>query len=114
MASPQRKEPTNAEIAERFGVSTRTVSKIRGRSRDWWTQHRREIRQKAARLRATGMTWAEVGKALGVSESAARALGKRATGAWADGSPQPARDTATPDLFAPEASAPLRSETTPP
>lgn len=98
MASPQRKEPTNAEIAERFGVSTRTVSKIRGRSRDWWTQHRREIRQKAARLRATGMTWAEVGKALGVSESAARALGKRATGAWADGA-RVERDPNTGDLF---------------
>lgn len=97
--TPQLRKKTAREVAEKLGVSPRTVRRYVAAPRDWWTQHRREIRQKAARLRATGMTWAEVGKALGVSESAARALGKRATGAWADGSPQPDRDTATPDLF---------------
>lgn len=93
------KEQTNAEIAARYGVSTRTVSKLRGRNRDWWTQQRRELRARAAALRATGMRWVDIGKALGVTENAARALGKRAAGAWAGtSSPRPESDTG--DLFA--------------
>lgn len=95
-----RKEPTNAEVAARFGVSTRTVSKIRGRSRDWWIQQRRDMQSKAASLRATGMPWAEVGKAIGVSATAARALGRRGAGAWADSAQaSPERDPNTADLF---------------
>lgn len=98
--TPQLRKKTAREVAEKLGVSPRTVRRYVAAPRDWWTQHRREIRQKAARLRATGMTWAEVGKALGVSESAARALGKRATGEWADGGQKRTeRDPNTGDLF---------------
>jgi len=98
--TPQLRKKTARELAEKFGVSPRTIRNHVAAPRDWWAQHRREIRQKAARLRATGMTWAEVGKALGVSESAARALGKRATGEWADGGQKRTeRDPNTRDLF---------------
>lgn len=96
--TPQLRKKTARELAEKFGVCPRTIRNHIAAPRDWWTQQRRELRQKAARLRATGMPWAEVGKALGVSESAARAMGRRAAGAWA-GSPQPERDDTTADLF---------------
>lgn len=94
--------PTNRELAQRFGVSTRTVRRATSgrRARDWWPALRSEVRQEAARLRATGMTWAEVGAALGMSPGAARAAGQRARGAWADAAPQqPDRDPNTGELF---------------
>lgn len=73
-----RQIPTNREVAERLGVSRSTVSRTLKRDPRWWTQWRRELRQKAADLKASGMTWRQVGEALGgVSEEAARALGKR-------------------------------------
>lgn len=78
MAADIRIPPSNKELAERFGVSTRTVTRVVKRDPRWWTEYRRELRQKAVDLKATGMTWAQVGKALGgVSEEAARALGRR-------------------------------------
>lgn len=75
--TPQLRKKTAAEVAQKLGVSPRTVRRYVAALRDWWTQQRRELRQKAVRLRATGMTRAEVGKALGVSESSARAMGCR-------------------------------------
>lgn len=70
--------PTNREVAERFGVCTRTVTRALKRDPRWWTNYRRDMQQKAVDLKATGMTWRQVGEALGgVSEEAARALGKR-------------------------------------
>lgn len=94
---------TNRQLAERFGVSTRTIRRATSgrRSRDWWTELRREMQRYAAQLRATGMKWAEVGAALGVSEDAARALGRRGAGKWASSSQeQPGTDPNAPDLFA--------------
>ncbi len=98
---PQLRKKSAKELAEKFGVSERTIRNHMAAPRDWWTQQRREMREKAANLRATGMTWKDVGEALGVTESAARALGKRARGEWASSGPYPAsnRDTATGDLF---------------
>ena len=90
--------PTNREVAERFGVSTKTVTRALKRDPRWWTQWRRELRQKAAALKATGMTWRQVGEALGgVSEEAARALGKRAIAARADAQ-RDAQDESQQDL----------------
>lgn len=90
--------PTNREVAERFGVSTKTVTRALKRDPRWWTQWRRELRQKAADLKATGMTWRQVGEALGgVSEEAARALGKRAIAARADAQ-RDAQDESQQDL----------------
>lgn len=97
--NPTSRRFTSRELAERHGCSIRTVQRLVGRPRDWWTQERRELRQKAARLRDTGMTWKQVGEALGMSENAARAAGKRARGEWASGNPQADRDNLTPDLF---------------
>lgn len=105
--TPQLRKKTARELAEKFGVSPRTIRNHVAAPRDWWTQHRRELRQKAARLRATGMTWREVGNALGMTESAARAAGRRAAGHWASSGLQPERDTTTLDLFSggPEAAS---------
>ncbi len=92
--------PTNRELAERFGVSTRTVRRATSgrRARDWWPVLRQEMRKEAARLRSTGMTWKQVGEALGgVSESAARSLGKRGSGEWTSGQ-QPERAERQQDL----------------
>lgn len=71
--------PTNREVAERLGVSRSTVSRTLKRDPRWWTQWRRDLRNKALALYEQGMTWRQVGEALGgVSEEAARALGRRA------------------------------------
>lgn len=100
---PQLRKKTAKELAEKFGVSPRTIRNHMAASRDWWTQQRRELREKAASLRATGMTWKAVGEALGVTESAARAMGKRARGEWPSSGTYPTSDldTATGDLFSP-------------
>lgn len=80
--TPALRKKTARELADRFGVTTRTIRNHMAAPRDWWKEHRRALREKAAALRATGMKWADVGKALNVSESSARALGKRGAGAW--------------------------------
>ena len=89
--------PTNREVAERLGVSRSTVSRTLKRDPRWWTQWRRDLRQKAADLKATGMTWRQVGEALGgVSEDAARMLGKRGMKQRAE---RQADDDTTGELF---------------
>lgn len=81
--------PTVREAAEKFGVSRSTVSRVLKRDPRWWTEWRRDLRQKAADLKATGMTWRQVGEALGgVSEDAARMLGKRGMKQRADAQPE--------------------------
>lgn len=82
--TPQLRKKTAKEVAAKLGVSERTVRRYVAAPRDWWKQHRREIRAKAAELRKSGMTWKQIGESLGVTESAARALGQRALGMWAD------------------------------
>ncbi|KAB2748880.1 MULTISPECIES: hypothetical protein [Brucella] len=99
MSAEFKRVPTNREVAAKFGVSVRTVTTALKRDPRWWTEHRRELQRKAAALRATGMSWREVGKTLGgVSENAARAMGKRGMGLW-DSGQKPQRDDATADLF---------------
>lgn len=98
--TPQLRKKTAAEVAAKLGVSPRTVRRYVAAPRDWWTQHRRNLQLKAAQLRATGMTWREVGNALGMTEAAARAAGRRGAGAWADSNqPKPDRDPNTLELF---------------
>lgn len=98
--TPAPRRRTARELAERHGVSIRTVQRMVSRPRDWWTQHRRNLQLKAAQLRATGMSWREVGNALGMTEAAARAAGRRGAGAWADSNqPKPDRDPNTLELF---------------
>jgi len=98
--TPQLRKKTARELAEKFGVSPRTIRSHIAAPRAWWTEHRRSLQRKAAQLRSTGMKWADVGMALGVSENAARALGKRGSGEWATSSqPLPGSDPNTPDMF---------------
>lgn len=98
--TPPPKRKTNGEVAAKFGICARTVSRMRGRSRDAYIAECRELRAKAARLRATGMTWAEIGAALGITTGAARSAAQRGAGAWSDSvPPQPDRDPHTGELF---------------
>lgn len=100
MTAEFKRIPTNREVAERFGVSVRTVTTALKRDSRWWMEYRRELRRKAAALRATGMTWKQVGAALGgMTENAARSLGKRGAGVWATGTAAPEKDDTTGDLF---------------
>jgi transposase len=80
--TPQLRKKTAKEVAAKLGVSARTVRRYVAAPREWWKEHRREIREKAATLRDTGMTWKQVGETLGVTEGSARALAKRARGQW--------------------------------
>lgn len=96
--TPALRKKTARELAEKFGVTPRTIRNHMAAPRDWWTQQRRELRAKAAALRATGMTWPQIGQALGCSSEAARALGSRGMGKKG-AQPLPDRDPNTRDLF---------------
>jgi len=92
--APQLRNKTAREVAQKLGVSPRTVRRYVAAPRDWWEDHRRAMRAKAVALRSTGMTWAQIGEELGCSDEAARAMAKRAA------SEQIERDPNTGDLFA--------------
>jgi DNA-binding MurR/RpiR family transcriptional regulator len=79
-----RQIPTVGQVAAKFGVSKSTVTRTLKRDQRWWIEYRRNLRQQAAELRSTGLTWEQVGSALGMTAGAARAAGKRATGEWAN------------------------------
>ncbi len=86
MTQPRK---TNGQVAAKFGISARTVSRMRGRSRSAYIEECRALREKAAALRDQGMTWKQIGEALGlVSENAARAMTKRARGEWGPATPE--------------------------
>lgn len=84
MMNEARQIPTVGQVAAKFGVSRSTVARTLKRDPRWWIEYRRDLRRQAAELRSQGMTWEQVGSALGMSAGAARAAGKRATGEWAD------------------------------
>ena len=91
--------PTVREVSEKLGVSRSTVSRVLKRDPRWWQEHRRERQRKAAALRATGMTWEQIGAAIGATPGAARAAAKRGAGVWADSGQKPVIDDTTGDLF---------------
>ena len=93
--APQLRTKTAREVAEKLGVSPRTVRRYVAAPRNWWEEQRRALRAKAISLRETGMTWQQIGEALGCSSEAARALGRRAR---AERSSAPS-DSNTGDLF---------------
>lgn len=84
----QIRKKTARELASKFGVSERTIRNHMAAERSWWVNQRRELREKAANLRDTGLTWKQIGESLGVTEGSARALAKRARGMWTSGSQQ--------------------------
>lgn len=89
----------NREVAKHFGISISTVKRMVGRPRAEFLEERRALREKAARLRATGMTWVEVGTALGVSEGSARSMAQRSSGAWTNPKQQQSSTDHTVDMF---------------
>ena len=102
MSTEFKRIPTNREVAAKFGVSVRTVTTALKRDPRWWQEYRRERQRKAAALRATGMTWEQIGAAIGATPGAARAAAKRGAGVWADSGQKPVIDDTTGDLFAQE------------
>lgn len=93
---PQIRSKTARELADKFGVTPRTIRNHMAAPRNWWEEQRRALRAKAISLRETGMTWQQIGEALGCSSEAARALGRRAR---AERTNAPS-DSNTGDLFA--------------
>lgn len=72
--NPVRRTKTAREMAERLGVSVRTVRKIVAEPRDEFENRARERREKAAELRASGLKYKEIAEKMGISTGAVGAL----------------------------------------
>lgn len=73
----QRRKKTAKEIAERFGVSERTVRNHMAEERDDYEGRAAARRATAGRMFGEGASWAEIAEAVGGSEWSARALVRR-------------------------------------
>lgn len=72
--NPVRRTKTAREMAERLGVSVRTVRKIVAEPRDEFENRARERREKAAELRASGLKYKEIAEEMKISTGAVGAL----------------------------------------
>ena len=76
---PQRRKHTAAAMAEKFGISPRTVKRIMAQPRAEYDAEAHARQDEALHLRESGLKWREVGDALGgISESAAYQLAAKA------------------------------------
>lgn len=76
---PFKRNHTARELAERLGVSERTVQRLMAQPRDEYLAETHGRQDEALRLRESGMKWREVGEALGgISDSAAYQLAAKA------------------------------------
>lgn len=76
---PQKRKHTAAAMAEKFGVSPRTVKRIMAQPRAEYDAEAHARQDEALRLRESGLKWREVGEALdGISEPAAYQLAAKA------------------------------------
>lgn len=76
-ATPARRMKTARDLAEKFGVSTRTVQRLVAEPRGEFESRAQKRQDEALALRNQGLSHAEVGKALGVSRHAAAGLVRR-------------------------------------
>ena len=74
---PRRRKMTAREAAARFGVHPRTIRKVVAEPRDEWEARGRARQEEALALREQGLSYAELGRALGVSRDAAAGLVRR-------------------------------------
>lgn len=76
---PQKRKHTAAEMAAKYGVSTRTVKRIMAQPRAEYDAEVHARQDEALRLRESGLKWAEVGAEFGgISASAAYRLAAKA------------------------------------
>lgn len=76
---PIKRKHTARELAERLGVSERTVQRLMAQPRDEYLCEKHERQDEALRLRESGLKWREVGDVLGgISDSAAYQLAAKA------------------------------------
>jgi DNA-directed RNA polymerase specialized sigma24 family protein len=72
--NPVRRNKTARELAERLGVSVRTIRKIAAEPRDEFEARARQRRERAAELRASGLKYKEIAEEMGISTGAVGAL----------------------------------------
>ena len=72
-----RNRPKAADVAAKVGRSVRTVKRWAAIPRAQWLAEQAARRAEAARLRAEGLEWVEVGLRLSISADAARKLASR-------------------------------------
>lgn len=68
---------TAQEAGKRFGKSPRTIRRLVAQDRPDYEATAAARRQQAHDLKQQGMTWAQVGEAMGCTAEAAMQLGKR-------------------------------------
>lgn len=73
----RRRGKTAREMAERLGVTPRTVRSYMAQERSEWLTEARARQEQAAILRDSGMSWAQVAEQMGLQEAAAKQLGYR-------------------------------------
>lgn len=72
--NPVRRTKTARELAERLGVSVRTIRKIAAEPREEFEDRARQRRERAAELRASGLKYKEIAAEMGISTGAVGAL----------------------------------------
>lgn len=75
---PARRNRTARELAEKFGVSARAIRYIAAEPRLEFEARARDRQAQATALRDQGLTFAQIGEALGISRHAAAGLVRRA------------------------------------
>lgn len=73
----RKRKKTAKEIAEKLGVTERTVRSYIAEDRDSYESNAAKRRLVAGTMHAQGASWSEIAKAVGGSENAARALVRR-------------------------------------
>jgi CTP-dependent riboflavin kinase len=76
---PVKRKHTARELAERLGVSERTIQRLMAQPRAEYEAETHARQDEALRLREAGMKWADVGAELGgITDSAAYQLAAKA------------------------------------
>lgn len=65
--NPRRRPVTQREMAEKFGVSTRTVARFMAEPREDFLARAKARRDRAVELRAQGLKYVEIAAEMGVS-----------------------------------------------
>ena len=76
--NPVKRNTTARELAERFGVSERSVRRIFAQPRDEYLEEQRERGEQILSMRAEGKLWREIAEHFNISIGAAQKAGERA------------------------------------